>query len=50
MTASVVSRNDGVYSFVIISIKISNGKIQLSTGGWGPIQYKIDSVHFVDIE
>jgi hypothetical protein len=37
------------YSSFFISAKISNAKTQMSNGGWGPIQYEIDSIPSFDI-
>jgi hypothetical protein len=35
--------------FVIISTGISNDKIQMANGGWGPIEHKTGRIHSFDI-
>jgi hypothetical protein len=37
------------YSFIIVSAKISNAKIQMSNGGWEPIEHKIGRIPQFDI-
>jgi hypothetical protein len=34
---------------VTIPVKISDAKIDMSNGGWGPIQYEIDRIPSFDI-
>jgi hypothetical protein len=44
-----VSQNYGTYFAVIVSTKISNDKIQMSNGGWEPIESKIGRIPQFDI-